>query len=80
MRQNLLLKLLLLSLVGGATTAHAQVSASSADAAQACRQARLRQGQETAAVSAVSVRHRQKMDRYDVKFYQLDLTLDNTSR
>ena len=28
----------------------------------------------------VSARHRQLMDRYDVKFYRLDLTLRNTSR
>ena len=32
------------------------------------------------AQTGVSVRHRQLMDRYDVTFYQLDLTLSNTSR
>ena len=29
---------------------------------------------------ATTVRHRQKMDRYDVKYYKLDLTLENNSR
>jgi aminopeptidase N len=32
------------------------------------------------AQTGVSVHHRQLMDRYDVTFYQLDLTLSNTSR
>jgi aminopeptidase N len=29
---------------------------------------------------ATTVRHRQKMERYDVKYYKLDLALENTSR
>jgi aminopeptidase N len=29
---------------------------------------------------ATTVRHRQKMDRYDVQYYKLDLALENTSR
>ncbi|MDF7811375.1 M1 family aminopeptidase [Hymenobacter sp. YC55] len=29
---------------------------------------------------ATTVRHRQKMDRYDVKYYKLDLALENNSR
>ncbi|WP_460585283.1 M1 family aminopeptidase [Hymenobacter arcticus] len=81
MRKKLLPHLLVFGLACGATgPAQAQVTAAPPDAAQACIQARLRQGTGAAAVSAVPVRHRQKMDRYDVKFYQLDLTLDNTSR
>ncbi len=37
-------------------------------------------GAPARAQTGVSVRHRQLMDRYDVTFYQLDLTLSNTSR
>ncbi len=58
----------------------AQVLTSSGDAALACRQARLSQAARTAAVAGASVRHRLKMDRYDVKWYKLDLALENNSR
>lgn len=81
MRKKLLSQLLLFTLACWvAAPARAQVTAVATDAAQACMQARLRQGQDAAAVSAVSLRHRQKMNRYDVKFYQLDLELSNASR
>jgi hypothetical protein len=55
----------------------AQAPAASPDAALACRQARLGPAARTA---AVPVRHRLKMDRYDVKWYKLDLELENNSR
>jgi hypothetical protein len=58
----------------------AQAPAASPDAAQACRQTRLGQAARTAATAGVSVRHRLKMDRYDVKWYKLDLALENNSR
>jgi aminopeptidase N len=81
MRKKLLPQVIVIALVcATAGPARAQVPVAGADAAQACIQARLRQADGTAAVAGVPVRHRQKMDRYDVKFYQLDLTLDNTSR
>ena len=85
MRKKLLSQLLFFALAGWAGgPARAQLAPAAqpdqADAALACRQAHVRQATGTAAVAGVSVRHRQKMDRYDVKFYQLDLTLDNTSR
>ncbi|TGE13901.1 M1 family aminopeptidase [Hymenobacter elongatus] len=63
--------------------AQAQISgsrpqaASSVDAAISCAQmhqnAALRQ-------PATTVRHRQKMERYDVKYYKLDIALENNSR
>jgi hypothetical protein len=59
---------------------HAQASAASGDAAQACRQARLGPAARTAATAGASVRHRLKMARYDVKWYKLDLALENNSR
>jgi hypothetical protein len=58
---------------------HAQALAPSTDAALACRQARLGAAR-AAATAGVSVRHRLKMDRYDVKWYKLDLALENDSR
>lgn len=58
----------------------AQVSASGEDAALACRQTRLGQAARMAATAGVSVGHRLKMDRYDVKWYKLDLALENNSR
>ena len=63
-----------------ATTRAQEALATSADAALACRQARLGAASRTAATAGVPVRHRQKMNRYDVQFYRLDLDLDNTSR
>ena len=71
------LSFLLLSLGGLPLALRAQAPT---DAALACRQARLGQAARTAAVAGVSVRHRLKMDRYDVKWYQLDLALENNSR
>ena len=43
---------------------------------QACVQARVHTGQR---VATASVSHRAKMNRYDVKYYKLDLNLENTS-
>ncbi|QKG55515.1 T9SS type A sorting domain-containing protein [Hymenobacter sp. BRD128] len=80
MRKNLLLLFWLVSLAGRPATIRAQLPTASPDAALACRQARLRSASATTAVAGVSGRHRLKMDRYDVQFYRLDLTLDNTSR
>jgi hypothetical protein len=80
MRKNLLLLFWLVSLAGRPATTRAQLPAASPDAALACRQARLGPAARTAAAAGVPVRHRLKMDRYDVQFYRLDLTLDNTSR
>ena len=48
--------------------------------ARACALAHQRQGAGTLAVATSSVRHRQKMERYDVQWYKLDLALENTSR
>ncbi|GAA4506112.1 hypothetical protein GCM10023172_34950 [Hymenobacter ginsengisoli] len=62
------------------TAPHAQLAAASPDASLACQQVRLGAAARTAAAAGVSVRHRLKMDRYDVQFYRLDLTLTNTSR
>ncbi|RAK69934.1 M1 family metallopeptidase [Hymenobacter edaphi] len=42
-----------------------------------CAQGHIRAAARTA---STSVRHRQKMDRYDVLWYKLDLNLENTSR
>jgi hypothetical protein len=58
----------------------AQAPAAALDAAQACRQARVGAAARTAATAGVSVRHRLQMDRYDVKWYKLDLALENNSR
>ncbi|NML64489.1 T9SS type A sorting domain-containing protein [Hymenobacter sp. RP-2-7] len=44
-----------------------------------CYQARVAGAQRLAAAATVPLRHRQKMDRYDVQWYKLDLTLANTS-
>ena len=43
---------------------------------QACAQARVHTSQRTA---TASVAHRAKMNRYDVKYYKLDLALENNS-
>jgi len=48
--------------------------------ALACYRAHLTQAQRTAQVALVSARHRRLLDRYDVQWYKLDLTLSNTSR
>jgi aminopeptidase N len=72
--------LLLMLLVAPLWPARAQGLATGPDAALACRQARLGAAARTAATAGVSVRHRLLMDRYDVTFYRLDLTLSNTSR
>jgi len=84
MNAKLFLAAFALSLGGlAAVPARAQAPTSLSpgpDAALACSQTRLRQAQGTAAVAGVPIKHRLKMDRYDVQFYRLDLTLDNTSR
>lgn len=48
-----------------------------ADAAFSCALAHERSAQRQA---TASVRHRQKMDGYDVKYYKLDIALENNSR
>ena len=50
-----------------------------ADAGRACAATHLGQAQRAAASATTSLRHRQKMDRYDVKWYSLDLNLENNS-
>jgi hypothetical protein len=80
MRLKLPLFPLLLVLAWLPLALRAQAPASGADAALACRQARLGQAARTAATTGASVRHRLKMDRYDVKWYKLDLALENNSR
>ncbi|RYY09992.1 MAG: hypothetical protein EOO36_21305, partial [Cytophagaceae bacterium] len=72
----------------GASAARAQVAPLAqtpttidlGEAARACAQAHQRQGTAAQAVAIASVRHRQKMERYDVKWYKLDLALENNSR
>jgi len=78
MHQKVRLLFLLISL--GALRPAALRAQAPADAAQACRQARLGTAARTAATAGVSVRHRLQMDRYDVKWYKLDLALENNSR
>ena len=51
-----------------------------AAAGRACALAHQRQGASTLAVATSSVRHRQKMERYDVQWYKLDIALENNSR
>ena len=51
-----------------------------AAAGRACALAHQRQGAGTLAVATSSVRHRQKMERYDVQWYKLDIALENNSR
>ncbi|MGI4759426.1 MAG: M1 family aminopeptidase [Janthinobacterium lividum] len=81
MAKNLLVWMLLASPAGlwpAATLA--QAPAAGPDAAQACIQARLGAAARLAATPGVSVRHRQKMDRYDLKWVKLDLALENNAR
>ncbi|WP_324670780.1 M1 family aminopeptidase [Hymenobacter sp. GOD-10R] len=47
------------------------------DAAQRCASAQLA---ATQLAPAATVRHRQKMERYDVSYYKLDIALENNSR
>ncbi|MVN75589.1 T9SS type A sorting domain-containing protein [Hymenobacter sp. HMF4947] len=63
----------------GAPAAVVQAAAPT-PAGLACAQAHWRQAAGAQAVATASVRHRQKMDRYDVKWYKLDLALENNSR
>jgi len=78
MRQNLR-RLVSVSILGWLLPGggRAQAPVASPDAALACRQARLG---TAARPAAVPVRHRLKMDRYDLKWYKLDLALENNSR
>ena len=77
---------LLSLLLGLATAASAQPAAPVLEATElvaagrACAQAHLRQGTATQALPVASVRHRQKMARYDVQWYKLDLALENNAR
>ncbi len=80
MRLTLRTPVLLLGLVWLPLALRAQLLAGGEDAALACRQARLGQAARAAATTGASVRHRLKMDRYDVKWYKLDLALENNSR
>lgn len=73
--------MLLASLAGlWPAAARAQAPAACPDAAQACIGARLGAAARLAATPGVSVRHRQLMDRYDLKWVKLDLALENNSR
>jgi len=47
------------------------------DATASCVKAHLRTAQRS---PTTTVRHRQKMERYDVKYYKLDIALENNSR
>lgn len=51
-----------------------------AAAGRACALAHQRPGAGPLAVATSSVRHRQKMERYDVQWYKLDIALENNSR
>jgi hypothetical protein len=64
-----------------AAPARAQLVGTTLAGAEAlgCYQARLAETQRPAQVAAVPARHVQKMARYDVQWYKLDLTLANTS-
>ncbi|MGI4865530.1 MAG: M1 family aminopeptidase [Janthinobacterium lividum] len=78
--------LLVLGALGSSVAAQAQQVtpalgvANFSAAARACALAHQRQGAATQAVAIASVRHRQKMERYDVKWYKLDIALENNSR
>jgi aminopeptidase N len=81
MPKNLLTWGMLASLAGWwPAAAYAQAPAASPSAAQVCAKARLGAAARLAAAPGVSVRHRQKMDRYDLKWVKLDLALENNSR
>lgn len=58
---------------GGSQAVDADLNSAAISCARSHVQAALRQ-------PASTVRHRQKMDRYDVKYYKLDLALENNSR
>ena len=76
---------LLLTLVGlfgrPAGAQQSTLLSSTDDAAQACVKSRLRAAGGAAAhlETVTTIRHRQKMERYDVKYYKLDLALENNS-
>ncbi|OUJ74518.1 M1 family aminopeptidase [Hymenobacter crusticola] len=68
---------LLASSVRGQAPSAALLTNDCVDAAQRCATAR----QATAQLApAATVRHRQKMERYDVSYYKLDIKLENNSR
>ncbi|HEX8427870.1 M1 family aminopeptidase [Hymenobacter sp.] len=77
------LYILLVSLLLTAPNLLAQTSASQSvasdltSAAFSCANAHV---QAALREPATTVRHRQKMDRYDVKYYKLDIALENNSR
>ncbi len=78
--------LLSVLLAAGLSSAYAQQAALGlsraelAEGGRACALARQRQGATTQATAMASVRHRQKMERYDVQWYKLDIALENNSR
>ena len=65
-------------------TARPQPADLDGTAAQLCARAHLRQAEtsedDAARPAAAAPRHRRLMDRYDVTYYKLDISLDNTSR
>ncbi|UOG77009.1 T9SS type A sorting domain-containing protein [Hymenobacter tibetensis] len=75
---------LVISLLLVAPALQAQDAASSSDASElnsnaafSCARAHV---QAASRQPSTTVRHRQKMDRYDVKYYKLDIALENNSR
>lgn len=69
---------LLLAAPAGAQTGADEPATSAFDeAALSCRKAHTGSAQRQ---PATTVRHRRKMDRYDVKYYKLDIALENNSR
>ena len=79
LRRYALLLFLLLSAVPDRSWAQAGARALQPEeltGGQACAVAHVRAAQRTA---TASVAHRAKMERYDVKYYKLDLVLENTS-
>jgi aminopeptidase N len=74
--------LILVGLLGGYGSVHAQpgatrtASATAFDAGPICAAAHIKTALRT---STSSIAHRARMNRYDVKYYKLDLALENTS-
>jgi len=71
--------LLLSSATWGQVTSSTAIADDCVDAAQRCAAAHLATSQQQLAPAA-TVRHRQKMERYDVSYYKLDIALENDSR
>ncbi|WP_046242371.1 M1 family aminopeptidase [Hymenobacter terrenus] len=63
-------------LVPGGTARALTLSAAALDGGRQCAAGHVQSAQR---VATSSVRHREKMERYDVKYYKLDLALENNS-